>query len=243
MNALIIDDDPLARELLRIQLVGVEGAVVVGEAGTMDDAAVALARNDYDVVFLDIQLVGGSGFDLVPIVRPAARIIFVTGCDDQAVRAFELNALDYIIKPVSATRLETALRRLEAPGRFPLKSARKFAREDTVFLKGAAAGGRFAAIADIVAILSSENYSEVLLADGERWLVRKTMQQWEEMLPTGAFARVHRTAIVNLTCVERIDRTPTENTTLQLRGLRQILPISRRLWPEVKAQLERSQPA
>jgi two-component system LytT family response regulator len=244
VNALIIDDDPLACELLRLALDRVSrGIQVVGVVGTLAEASVALTQNNYDLVFLDIQLIDGDGFDLVPLVRPAARIIFVTGRDDHAVRAFELNALDYIIKPVTIARLQSALRRLQTPDAADESAGPKFGGDDTVFLKGAAAGGRFAAVRDIMAIVSSENYSEVWLADGERWLVRKTMQAWECSLPAELFARVHRTAIVNVRGVDRIDRTADENTTLLLRGLRQTLPVSRRLWSAVKARLERTCPA
>ncbi len=109
--------------------------------------------------------------------------------------------------------------------------------QDSVFLRGAADGGRFVTIDHIVAIVSSENYSEVLLADGERWLIRKTMQAWEAMLPADTFIRVRRTAIVNLGCIERIERDANENTALVLRGVRTPLAAGRRAWPMLKARL------
>ncbi len=239
VNALIIDDDPLACELLRLTLARVARPIrVVREIGTLAAASDALVQDDYDVVFLDIKLVDGNGFDLVPSVRPAARIVFVTGGDDHAAQAFALGALDYIVKPVTTARLDSALRRLDAPGPTVASPAPGSNGDDTVFLKGAAAGGRFAAVRDIMAIVSSENYSEVWLADGERWLVRRTMRAWERALPVDRFARVHRTAIVNLRCIDRIDRTSDEVTTLLLRGLSQPLPVSRRLWSAVKTRLE-----
>eukprot|EP01031_Cornospumella_fuschlensis_P002408 gene2408-3014_t len=77
----------------------------------MDEAESRLRAGDYDLVFLDIELRGGTGFDLVPLVRPEARIVFVTAHDQFAIRAFEINALDYLLKPVRATRLAEALRR------------------------------------------------------------------------------------------------------------------------------------
>src|SRR5687768_13743068 len=96
-RALIIDDEPLACLDLRVRLMAHPEIVVTGEAGTLAEGRTALARDTYDVVFLDVQLRGGTGFDLVPYVRPNARIVFVTGYDRFALRAFEVNALDYLL--------------------------------------------------------------------------------------------------------------------------------------------------
>ncbi len=235
LNVLIVDDDPLAGELLRTALERVARVRIVGEVGEMGAAEVALARNDYDVVFLDVQLNGGSGFDLVPFVSPDAAIIFITGRDDHAVRAFEVNALDYIVKPVKAERLAEALRRL-GHASVRKQARRRFKTEDSIFLRGAAAGGRFAPIRDIVAILSSENYSEVALAQGQRWFVRRTMEAWEQLLPPDTFMRVHRTAIANLEAAVRLERTPRETTLLFVRGLRRGIPVSRQCWPHLRVR-------
>ena len=236
-RALVIDDDALARELLRHHLARMPDVVVTGEAGTWREARAALARADYDVAFLDVQLVGATGFDLVPFVRADAAIIFVTAHDAHALRAFEVNALDYIVKPVTAVRLASALRRLHRLPPPSREASKHFGARDTIFLRGSAAGGRFVGIDQIVAVVSAENYSEVLLIDGERWCIRQTMQAWEKMLPAEIFVRVRRTAIVNLRCVERIERDADENTALVLRGFREKLPVGRRMWGHLKVRL------
>lgn len=237
-RALIIDDDSLARDLLRYHLERVPVVRVTGEAGTLREARTALARLDYDVVFLDVQLVGASGFDLVPFVRPDAGIIFITGRDDHAVRAFEVNALDYIVKPVTAARLATTLQRMGSKRSDATAAPGHFATGDTIFLRGAAAGGRFVQIDHIVAVVSAENYTEVLLRDGERWCIRRTMQAWEKLLPADGFVRVRRTAIVNLHAIERIDRDGDENTSLILQGVREPFAVSRRMWTLLRQRLE-----
>src|SRR3954470_21637720 len=112
LRALLIDDEPAARDDLRQMLAAHAEVSVAGEAGLMPAARTPLARQDYDLVFLDVQLRGGTGFDLAPHVREGAAIVFVTGFERFAVRAFEVNALDYIVKPVTAERLGTTLRRL-----------------------------------------------------------------------------------------------------------------------------------
>jgi two-component system LytT family response regulator len=234
-RAIVIDDDPLACELLRHHLARIKSVEVVGEAGTVRDAKDILACNDYDVVFLDVHLVGGTGFDLVPFVHPDAAIVFVTGRDDHAVRAFEVNAVDYIVKPANSARLAETLRRLGPKGREP--AVRKYRQDDSIFLRGAAASGRFVPLRSIVAIVSAENYTEVSLLDGARWLIRTTMDTWERMLPAELFARVHRTALVNIDAIEHVERAPDECTILKLRGFRQAVPVSRRAWCDLRPRL------
>ena len=113
--ALLIDDEADAREDLRVSLEPhLETVTIVGEAGKIDEAQQRLARDDYDLVFLDVQLRGGTGFELVPHVRPEARIVFVTAHDTYALRAFEVNAVDYLLKPISPARLAEALTRAVA---------------------------------------------------------------------------------------------------------------------------------
>src|SRR5512133_3102970 len=108
-RALIIDDEVPARAALRGLLRAHPEVVLASEADTMAEAAERLRQGDYDLVFLDIQLRGGTGFDLVPFVREDAHIIFVTAFDQHAVRAFEVNALDYLMKPVRPQRLAEAI--------------------------------------------------------------------------------------------------------------------------------------
>ena len=107
---------------------------------------------------------------------------------------------------------------------------------DTIFLPGTGGGGRIVPAVDILAIVSAENYSEVLLQNGERWLLRRTMHAWEQVLPDAVFVRVHRCVIVNLQRIERIERNRDENTWVLLRGHARPFPVGRRVWPRLKAR-------
>lgn len=236
MRAVIVDDAPTDRELLRTRLARLRSVVVAGEAGSVAEARRLLDRADYDIVFLDVELLGGNAFDLVPLVKPPAHIIFITAHEAHAVRAFEINALDYIVKPFTAERLALALRR--AAERRVGSGARTLRSDDHIFLRGAAAGGRFVRLTDVLAILSSENYTEVLLDDGGRWLIRRTMQAWEHLLPKQLFVRVHRTAIVNVRHVERVERRRRCPTRLLIRGVRQPLRVGRGYWTRLRHALE-----
>lgn len=239
-SVLLIDDEKLARAEMRRLLEAHPTVTIVGEANGTRSGRARLATADYDLVLLDIQLGDGSGFDLVPHVSAAAEIIFVTAHDRFAVRAFEVNALDYLLKPVSPERLTTALHRLggetsssppdSAPATSPLT------RDDRVFLKNDR-GARFVPLTEIAAVLSGDNYTEVLVTDGSHYLMRRPLKAWATLLPVDVFVRVHRQAIANLEKIDRIDGLDTDTPDLWLRGARQAVPCSYRFSPELRRLL------
>ena len=243
LRTLIIDDEALAREEMRRLLSAHDDVSIVGEAEEVPAAKRRLATPDYDLVLLDVQLAGGTGFDLVPEVASSARIIFVTAHDRFALRAFEVNALDYLLKPVSAARLASSLARAQTPptngasesADAPLGSLRP---TDRVFLKNQQ-GARFVALNDVAAVVSCDNYSEVFVADGSHFLVRRSLKAWEGALPTEAFVRVHRQVLVNLGQVERIEQLDGDVPALWLRGVKRSVTCSHRLSPELRRRIER----
>lgn len=238
--ALLIDDERMARDGLRWLLAAHAGYRIVGEAATFDEARTRLAQPDYDLVFLDIQLVGGSGFDLIPHVRREARTIFVTAFDRHALRAFEVNALDYLLKPVSPERFAASLARLGQPAGAPDAdpAAAPLAADDTVFVR-TDAGDHFVPVTAIAAVLSNLNYSDVCLRTGRRLFTRRTMKAWGDLLPLDTFVRVHRHALVNVACIERELRRSREALELAITGLRDPVAVSRSAAPDVLARLQR----
>jgi two-component system LytT family response regulator len=207
----------------------------------MRSAHALLANEDYDLVFLDIQLVGGNAFDLVPDVRPGARIIFATAHDEFALRAFEINALDYLLKPVVPARLADALRRVAAPveevpaTESPAGPALR--PDDTVYLRSGQSA-RFVPVAEISLISAQDNYSEVRLVDGAKVFLRKTLKAWEDALPATHFMRVHRTQIVNLARITGYERDADEHTLLEVAGAKEPVPASRDRWSELRRRLQ-----
>jgi len=248
LRALLIDDESPARADLRAKLAAHPEITILAEAATMRSAAELLARTDYDLVFLDIQLIGGNSFDLVPNVRPEARIIFATAYDAYALRAFEVNALDYLLKPVAPERLAAALRRIgqapapseEAPAEIPAGPALRL--DDTVYLR-AGLRARFVPVADISVISARDNYSDVQLADGSKIFLRKSLKAWEDTLPATHFMRVHRTQIVNLARVSRYQRDGDEHTLLFVEGASEPVAASRYRWSELRDRLSAIRPA
>lgn len=243
-QALLIEDETTARLDLRNKLALHPDVTILAEAATVRSAREILARQDYDLVFLDIQLVGGSGFDVVPDVRPGARIIFVTAYDTHALRAFEVNALDYLLKPVLPVRLAEALRRLgPAPAEeteIPAGPALRL--DDTVYLR-AGLRARFTPVSEISLIAARDNYSEVQLVDGTKIFLRKSLKAWEETLPAPHFMRVHRTQIVNLARVIRYQRDGDERTLLYVAGAPEPVSASRYRWRELRQRLKVLRPA
>lgn len=234
-RALIIDDQPAAREDLRDLLEAHDDVAVVGEAGTSGRARTLLALDNYDLVFLDIDLGhGDSGFDLLAGVRPGARVIFVTGFDDHALRAFEAEALDYLLKPVEPARLAKSLRRLRTPAAGDSTTA--FAATSGLVPVKIGPVTRLLRIDDIRSVSSCENYTDVMLAGGERILVRRTMQQWGELLRGAQFARVHRGLIVNVAHLRRVERGASATTNVHFTGGSAPLAVSRRYAPELRAK-------
>lgn len=242
-RALLIEDEATARADLRAKLAVHPEVEIVGEAATLRSARALLAEADYDLVFLDIQLVGGNSFELVPEVKPGARIIFATAYDTYAVRAFEVNALDYLLKPVAPARLAEALKRFVSAGPVageveadepPLATTLRI--EDTVYLRSGLRA-RFAPVIEISVITAQDNYCEVRLADGSKVFLRRSLKAWEDVLPATHFMRVHRTQIVNLTRVTRYERDGDERTLLQMEGQAELVPASRYRWSELRERL------
>lgn len=208
IRALLVDDEELARRGLRVRLERAGDIAVIGECANGRDAIAAIGRLAPEVVFLDVQMPEVSGFDVIEAIGPehAPHIIFVTAYDQYAVRAFDVHALDYLLKPIDDERLAQALRR----AREVLSSER-----DQGFgsrLAGAMAsvnhgiGTRLAIptgdrvvvvrIPEVDWVEASGNY--VSLHIGKKtWLLRETIAAMDQRLAAHGFARIHRSTLVN----------------------------------------------
>jgi two-component system, LytTR family, response regulator len=230
-TAIIVDDERLARRELRAMLEEAHAAAVrvVAEAESVRTAAELVRTCDADVVFLDVQLAGESGLELLPLIDPSVALVFVTAFDQYAVRAFEVNALDYLLKPVAPARLARAVERLAKPNDSPPSRApvSRLDYADRLFLRLDDRMG-FVKVADIVSIVSDGDYSEVRLATGRTHRARKPLRDWAARLPDNAFARVHRSTIVNLEFVERVEEWSHFSYRLYLRGSANPVVMSRR---------------
>jgi two-component system LytT family response regulator len=228
LRALLVDDEPLARAELRALLRAHPEIEVAGEAESVAGAEGLCGVYGPDVVFLDVQLVEKTGFDLLDRLPEEVHVVFVTAYDEYAVRAFEVNALDYLLKPVRRQRLAETVERLLRRGAEPAAPAPVALSPDDHLFLPLRGGHRFVRVAGITCLLATSNYVRICLATGESTLVRRPLRVWEERLPPRLFLRVHRSAIVNLDHVAAAEDAGDGTYRLRVSGWPEPLQMSRR---------------
>ncbi|MEI2724743.1 MAG: response regulator [Verrucomicrobiota bacterium] len=239
LRGVIIDDDSLVRGVLRDLVEVANDVEIVGEASTVAQARVLVRHQVPDVVFLDVNLPDGSGFDLLPDLKPNASVIFVTSAEEYAVQAFDCEAADYLLKPVSAERLRKALARVRQRLSAQVRSARFAGSQlDDSFLVKTLTEKRLVRVGDIRRIAAYGEYSWVYWDKGKGALLRKSLKQWVSELPGAQFVRVHRRAIVNLAFMERLEKLPAGRMQIHLRDTVDPILVSLRLAPALNRKLK-----
>jgi len=236
-RALLVDDERLPRQELRRMLALHPEVEVVGEADSVESAAGLLAQERPDLIFLDIQLGERTGFELLEQVPGRYHVIFVTAYQAHAARAFEVNAFDYLLKPVHPDRLRAALARLPAssPSSAPATSADgALEPDDRLFIRATGDRWCFLRIGSIVVIEANGDFTNVLTTDGANLLLGRSLREWEASLPR-RFLRIHRSTIVNLDHVERVEEWSGQAFNVYVRGMRQPYPMSRRRVSKLRA--------
>lgn len=235
LRTLIVDDERLARKRLHSLLAAHPEVSVVGEAGSVPEAATLAAREQPALIFLDVQMPPASGFDLLPLLQPAPAIVFVTAHDEFAVRAFEVSAVDYLLKPVSPERLAAAVGRVVA-GRSPAPAAPKPLQTDDALILRDGDRVRRVTLAEIAAIEADGHYTRVHLAAEPPMFILRGINAWAEQLSAG-FLRVDRSLIVNLARVRGFDIRSRDLAHLTLAGVSPPLALGRAASARLKAAL------
>jgi two-component system LytT family response regulator len=243
LRVLIVDDEPLARQRLEDLLHQEAGVEIVGTADNGDAAVQAIRDWKPDLLFLDVQMPGKTGLDVVREIGADAMpaTIFVTAYDQYALKAFEMAAIDYVVKPFDDERFEQAFRRarrmieLEEVGRLrsqllavlqgggpgPAAAVPRGDGRRTDYLERIAVETkgqvRVVPVKQIDYIVASGPYAELYVGD-KRYIIRERMQTLEERLDPARFFRIHRSAIVRLDLVETLLRNPGGDYALQLKG-------------------------
>ncbi|MFZ2323101.1 MAG: LytTR family transcriptional regulator DNA-binding domain-containing protein [Ignavibacteriaceae bacterium] len=237
MKALIIDDERLARtELIRL-LEPFKEIEIVGEAVNADDAHNKISELNPEVIFLDIQMPGKSGFDLLEELDKVPKVIFTTAYDEYALKAFEFSALDYLLKPIEPSRLEESVKKL-------LEGKRKdkvydeyheaLTADDQVFVKD---GDKcwFVKLEKVRLFESEGNYVR-LYFDENKPLILRTLNYLDERLDGKSFFRANRKHIINLKWVENIEPWLNGGLLAKLKGGHKI-EVSRRQAVKFKEML------
>lgn len=230
IKAIIIDDERLARNELKKLLQDHSDIEVIDEATNVDEGIEKIETLNPDLIFLDIQMPGKTGFDLLAEVEKAPKVIFTTAYDEYAIKAFEVNALDYLLKPIEPKRLSDTIQKLQAElykERIGLTGSNRgpLTEQDQVFVKD---GERcwFVKLGEIRLFESVGNYAKVFFGTNKP-LILKSLNALEERLDDRMFFRANRKHIINLRWIEKIEPYFNGGLILDLKGGEKI-EVSRR---------------
>ena len=257
ITALLVDDEPKAIDRLAAMLESFGTFEVIGTARSVGDAERFLRGRTPDVVFLDMNMPGRLGVDLVSSIPPQSRVVFVTAHESHAVEAFRAGAVDYVLKPFDRDRLAITVERLEA--QFAVEEARdagdsplphkdqpprgrkqepgEASADDGSTVALSAQRGRGVTVvpyADIMWIEAIKNYSHVQARGKKPWLIRRTMAEWEALLPAAQFGRISRSLIVQTVAIRSTQWQSRDQTLVFFNGLETPLPLGRTAAARIK---------
>ena len=222
MRVLIVDDEHLARQAMRRLLVDHAEIEFVGEAETIEQAIAAIRQTQPDLVFLDIELGGGDGFDVLAELERPPVVVFVTAYAEYAVEAFEVNAVDYLLKPVTPERLAESLKRAErelglaAPSAKPHVIALRTPKQTVLVPAG-----------EIAALRADGDFTHVFVAGRPAVMIWRTLSHFEDLLPSPPFLRLSRSLIINRDRLRKIDAPSRDSAQVSLDGVAEPMVLGR----------------
>ena len=230
IRVIIIDDERLCREELKGMLAGYADFDVVAEAADADEAAQQITALQPDLIFLDIQLPEQSGFDLLESLSNVPAVLFTTAFNQYAVQAFELNALDYLVKPIREERFAKAIEKVRhnRTAKMLTEASRQLFIKDGDHCY-------FIQVSDVYLIESLDNYSR-LYFNNKKVVLKRSLNQWEEQLPPNLFFRISRTHLVNTRYIQQVTNLSKSKISIQL-STGQVLEASARQSAKFKNKL------
>ena len=231
MKAIIVDDERLARKELTSLLSEFSDVEIIAECDSADDAITEVDKLKPDVVFLDIHMPGKDGFGVLEELDYTPHVIFVTAYDEYAIKAFEVNALDYLLKPIQTDRLREAINKIKIEQFDEVEKSDKLGLRDQVFVKD---GDKcwFVKLSDIPLFESEGNYVRVYF-DNNKPLILKSLNNLANKLDENVFFRANRKFIINLEWIEGIESWFNGGLMVKLRNGKQV-EISRRQASKLK---------
>ena len=245
LRAIIIEDEEPARDLLKAYFKNRDDIDLVAECENGFEGIKAISENRPDLIFLDIQMPKLNGFEMLELLDEYPEIIFTTAYDQFAIRAFELNAVDYLMKPFSQERfnqaIDKALNRMKSKTRSKtnIDHLKKQVKEESgianrIFVK---TGNHIDVIPveKIIYIQAQDDYVELHTANG-KFLKKETMNTMEQQLPPGIFSRVHRSSIINLSQINKLEKYGKESYMVVLKNNERVM-VSKSRVKQLKEQL------
>ncbi|MET4082896.1 two-component system LytT family response regulator [Pedobacter sp. UYP30] len=241
IRTILIDDEPLARDIVKFYLADYVDVEVVAECSDGFEGVKAIAKHKPDLIFLDIQMPKINGFEMLELIDEKPNVIFTTAFDEYAIKAFEINAMDYLLKPIERTRFDTAMQKfktrikqIDSQLTLPERTTLDPAQNNRVVVKKDGAIS-IIAVADINYLEADDDYVTLNTREGV-FHKNKTMAFFEQTLNPTQFIRIHRSYIINLSQVTKIELKEKDSYVVLLKT--DIwLPISKTGYVKLKAAL------
>jgi two-component system, LytTR family, response regulator len=242
IKTILIDDEPLSREIIKSYLKKFPSVEVVEECNDGFEGVKAIQQHQPELIFLDIQMPKINGFEMLELVQPMPAVIFITAFDEFALKAFEANAIDYLLKPVAEDRFEKAIHKfldksiptetqttdlLEKMGQSPAQNNRIVVKTGSKV--------KIIPVHEIQYLEADDDFVKIITSEGT-FLKNKTMNFYEQTLDSFQFVRVHRSYIVHISQITKIEPYQKETHMAILRGGQQI-PISKTGYAKLKITL------
>jgi len=247
MKAILVDDVDSVRSVLRKLLENFENIEIVGEASDFVNALELIEEEQPDLLFLDVDLNGLTSLDLLKLLKYEPMVIFITSHQDYAIKAFEYNAIDYLLKPISTQRLSKAIEKVTNKWNSRKNSSKisglvdsdkKFGPDHIIMLSFDDKLA-FHKVNEISHIEAFGNYTKVYMIDGRLSVTYNSIRNWNSRLPEEIFIQIHRSTIINLNRVKKIEKWTNDTGRLFLEGqFTQPFEISRNHFFELKKRFK-----
>ena len=239
MKAIIIDDEPLARMMVKEYLQSYPHIRVVEECNDGFEGMKAIQHHQPDLIFLDIQMPKINGFEMLELIDNPPQVIFTTAFDEYAIKAFDAHAADYLLKPFSKERFDKAMQKLKQQRTNAAQAVVETALQTTTTNNRIVVKDngkiKIIPIAQVQYLEAADDYVKIITAEGS-FLKKKTMQHFEDSLPPQEFIRIHRSYIINAALITRIDlHEKDSHLALLTTGAR--LPVSKAGYAKLKEVL------
>lgn len=241
-KTIIIDDEPLAREIVKEYLQKFPDLQLMAECNDGFEAVKAISEHKPDLIFLDVQMPKISGFEMLELLDEPPAVIFTTAFDEYAIKAFEANATDYLLKPFSQERFDVAVNKYlsqKKEDNSAVKTLVDSVSKDMQVQRIVIRDGskiRIVPLHEVIMLEAADDYVKIYTAKGN-YLKKKTMQSFEDNLPAAQFVRVHRSFIVNVSQITRIDPMEKENHVALLKD-GPTVPVSKAGYQKLKQVLD-----